>query len=170
MQILYGLFLIKALMFSTSAVAVSTYIENPKPVGEARLEVMFWDIYDAKLIAADGNFHPQKPFALSLTYLREFEGKNIASRSIDEMRDQGMRDEVKLAKWFEKMQQVFPNVDEGQTLTGVVDDKQHSHFYFNDSKVGTIEDPEFTQWFFNIWLSENTSQPKMREKLLGVSN
>ncbi|MFC4700365.1 chalcone isomerase family protein [Glaciecola siphonariae] len=159
-----------SVVFSNSAYAVSNYIENPKPVGEARLEIMFWDIYDAKLIAPNGDFHPEKPFALALTYLREFEGKNIASRSIDEMRDQGMKDEVKLAKWFEKMQQVFPNVDEGQTLTGIVDDKQHSHFYFNDNKMGTIEDPEFTKWFFNIWLSEDTSQPKLRQKLLGSVN
>lgn len=170
MHIVQVLLLVKTLVLSSQVMAVSTYIENPEPVGQARLAVMFWDIYDAQLIASEGDFDPQKPFALSLTYLRKFEGKNIASRSIDEMRDQGMKDEVKLAKWFEKMQQVFPNVDEGQTITGIVDSGQNSHFYFNDTKVGTIEDPEFTQWFFNIWLSEKTSQPKMRNKLLGLSN
>jgi len=157
------------LMVSTMTSAITPYIDNPKPVGEARLEIMFWDIYDAKLIAPDGSYSPEKPFALALTYLREFEGKNIASRSIDEMRDLGMEDEVKLAKWFEKMQQIFPNVDEGETLTGVVDDNQHSHFYFNDAKVGSIADPEFTKWFFDIWLSEKTSQPEMRDKLLGLN-
>lgn len=168
MQLGYVLFLVKALLFSSGAIAISTYIENPKPVGEARLEVLFWDVYDATLIAPDGKFDPQTPFALSLTYLREFDGDDIASRSVDEMRKQGMKDEVKLAMWFEQMQQVFPNVDEGQTLTGIVDENQYSHFYFNDNKVGVIEDPEFTTWFFNIWLSEQTSEPKMREKLLGM--
>lgn len=170
MKLIIGLLTVLSLTLSLRVNAVATYIENPRPVGEARLEVLFWDIYDAKLIAPNGRYSPDKPFALSLTYLREFEGKNIASRSIDEMRDQGMDDEVKLAKWFEKMQQLFPNVDEGHTLTGVVDTNQHSHFYFNDNKVGTIEDPEFTKWFFDIWLSEQTSQPEMRQQLLGVSN
>lgn len=170
MHLIYALFAAQALFFSAAASSLPSYIDNPKLVGEARLEVLFWDIYDAQLIAADGNFDPEKPFALSLTYLRDFEGKTIASRSIDEMRKQGMKDEVKLAKWFEKMQQVFPDVVEGQTLTGVVDDKQNSHFYFDDKKVSTIEDPEFTKWFFDIWLSKETSQPKMRQKLLGSVN
>jgi hypothetical protein len=170
MHFIYGLLFASALSVSSNAYGVSTYIQNPKTVGEARLEVMFFDIYDATLIASDGNYDPEKPFALALTYLREFDGEDIASRSIDEMRDQGMKDEVKLAKWFEKMQQVFPNVDKGQTLTGVVDDGQRSHFFFNDSKIGTIDDPEFTKWFFNIWLAEDTSEPKMRQKLLGLSN
>ena len=154
----------------SAANAVSSYISNPLPVGEARLEVMFFDIYDAKLIASDGDFHPDKPFALSLTYLREFKGKSIASRSIDEMRDQGMEDEVKLATWFEQMQQLFPDVDKGQTITGIADASGRAVFYYNDSKIGSVDDPDFTQWFFNIWLSENTSQPKMREKLLGLNN
>jgi hypothetical protein len=167
MQVKYLLALAVWVSFIIDAKAVSTYIENPKPVGEARLEVMFWDIYDAQLIAPDGKFDPQKPFALSLTYLRDFKGKSIASRSIDEMRKQGMTDEVKLAKWYEKMEQVFPNVNEGENLTGVVDSAANSHFYFNDQKVGTISDPEFSQWFFNIWLSEKTSEPEIREQLLG---
>jgi hypothetical protein len=167
MQMKYLLSLAVLVSLSINAKAISTYMENPKPVGEARLEVMFWDIYDAKLIAENGKFDPDKPFALSLTYLRDFKGKNIASRSIDEMRKQGMRDEMKLAKWYEKMEQVFPNVNEGENLTGVVDDKGYSHFYFNEQKVGSIEDQEFSKWFFNIWLSERTSEPEIRQKLLG---
>ncbi|WP_395344806.1 chalcone isomerase family protein [Ningiella sp. W23] len=158
-----------SLICSAQVFASSDYMQNPKTVGQAKLEVMFWDIYEAELLAPDGNFSPQQPFALALTYLREFDGENIASRSIDEMRKQGMKDEVKLAKWFEKMRQLFPDVEEGQTLTGIVDESRTSHFYFNNSKIGTIDDPEFTQWFFNIWLSEETSEPKMREKLLGLA-
>jgi len=154
--------------FEVDARNLQTYIENPKVVGEARLSVLFWDIYDATLIAPDGQYADKKPFALELTYLRDFDGDDIASRSIDEMRKQGMKDEMKLAKWYEKMQQIFPNVAEGQTITGIVDDKQYSHFYFNNSYAGTVEDDEFTQWFFNIWLSEATSEPKMRDNLLGL--
>ena len=154
--------------FDAKARNLQIYIENPQVVGEARLSVLFWDIYDASLIASNGEFANQKPFALHLKYLRDFDGDDIASRSIDEMRKQGMEDEIKLAKWYEQMQQIFPNVAEGQTITGIVDDNQISHFYFNDSFAGKVEDPEFSQWFFNIWLSENTSEPKMRDSLLGL--
>ncbi|MFC3121020.1 chalcone isomerase family protein [Agaribacter flavus] len=144
------------------------YIDDPKTVGKTRLEVLFWDIYDAELVAPKGQWSKDKPFALSLTYLRAFDGKEIASRSIDEIRDLGMEDERKLAKWFEQMQILFPDVKEGNTITGIVDDRAYSIFYFDEQRLGVVEDPEFSQWFFDIWLSEKSSEPKMRKRLLGL--
>lgn len=165
--------LVLAVLLNTSLASetlkIQSFISNPQLVGKARLSIMFWDIYDAELIAPDGKFASQQPFALVLTYLRDFEGEDIASRSIDEMRNQGMHDEIKLAKWYEQMQQIFPNVVKGAKITGIVDSVQHSHFYFNNEYAGKVEDPEFTQCFFNIWLSKQTSEPKMRKQLLGLT-
>ena len=148
---------------------LESFIDKPQKVGEARLSVLFWDIYDAELLAPQGKFNKQGPFALSLKYLRDFEGDDIASRSVDEMRKLGMTDEIKLAKWYQKMQQLFPDVKEGQTITGVVDAQQVSHFFIDEQRLGQVNDTEFSKWFFNIWLSEKTSEPKMRAKLLGLS-
>jgi len=147
---------------------LQNYFEEPKVVGQARLSMFFFDIYGAALIAPNGEFAEEKPFALELTYLREFEGKEIASRSGDERRKLGVKDEVKLAKWYQEMQDIFPDVKEGQTITGVVDNDKVSHFYFNNKLVGKVHDPEFSKWFFNIWLHEKTSEPKVRERLLGL--
>ncbi len=143
------------------------FFNDPKKVGEARLSVYFWDIYDASLFASNGTFAEGKPFALELKYLRKFKGKEIASRSVDEMRKLGMHDEIKLAKWYQAMQEIFPNVKSGETITGIVDEQQISHFYFNKKSLGSVHDKEFSQWFFNIWLSDRTSEPEMREQLLG---
>ena len=145
------------------------YIEQPELVGKARLTMFFFDIYDASLIAPQGKFINEKPFALELTYLRDFDGEDIASRSIDEMRKLGMKDEMKLAKWYQAMQDIFPNVKEFETITGIVDDQQVSHFYIDDRPLGIVHDKEFSKWFFNIWLSENTAEPKMRRQLLGLA-
>ncbi|MGQ8364863.1 chalcone isomerase family protein [Glaciecola sp. 1036] len=145
------------------------FVKDPKTVGKTRLEVLFWDIYEAELIAPEGKWDKDKPFALRLTYLRDFEGKEIASRSVDEMRDLGFDDELKLAKWFQKMHRIFPDVKEGECIMGIVDEDKVSHFYFNDEKIGKVTDAEFTEWFFAIWLSEDTSEPKMREQLLGMN-
>lgn len=101
------------------------YIPEAEEVGEARLKIMFWKIYDAKLVASKGQWQANSPFALSLTYLRDFDGEDIASRSVDEMRDIGYEDEVELAKWYEQMRSVFPNVKEGENITGVLDTKKH---------------------------------------------
>ena len=145
------------------------YFSAPATVGQARLKIMFWKIYDAHLVAPEGAYVDDAPFALSLTYLRDFDGEEIASRSVDEMRDLGYDDEVDLAKWFEQMRSVFPNVKEGENITGVLDENRHTHFYHNGKKVGTIDDKTFGQSFFDIWLSDETSEPEMREQLLGLN-
>jgi len=144
------------------------YIKNPKVVGEARLKIMFWKIYDAKLSAADGLWNNDTPFALSLTYLRDFDGEEIASRSVDEMRDIGYDDEVLLANWYEQMRAVFPNIKEGENITGVMDANRHTIFYHEGKLIGSIDDKTFAQSFFGIWLNEKTSEPKMRKQLLGL--
>ncbi|MBF7071976.1 chalcone isomerase family protein [Glaciecola sp. MH2013] len=145
------------------------YIPQPETVGKARLKVMFWKIYDAQLMATKGEWQEGAPFALSLTYLRDFDGEEIASRSVDEMRDLGYDDEVDLAKWFEQMRAVFPDVKEGDNITGVLDENRHTHFYYRGQKVGSIDDVTFGQSFFDIWLSDKTSEPKMRKQLLGLN-
>ena len=50
---------------------------------------------------------------------------------------------------------------------GVKDDQGNANFYFNDSPVGVIADPQFTQHFFDIWLSANSSFPKLTQELIG---
>lgn len=144
------------------------YVQNSELVGEARLKIMFWDIYDAKLSAMNGEFQEGTPMALSLSYLRDFDGEDIASRSIDEMRDLGYEDELLLAKWFEQMRSLFPNVKEGENITGALDEKKSTHFYYQGKFLGSIDDVNFSKAFFDIWLHENTSEPKMRKKLLGI--
>jgi hypothetical protein len=59
-------------------------------LGEGRLSVLFWDIYDARLYVEDGSYDPGKPFALSLNYLRGFSGSDITKRSIEEMRNRDL--------------------------------------------------------------------------------
>lgn len=144
------------------------YISHPGLVGEARLSMYFWDIYDASLVASNGQFKQGEPFAFSLTYLRDFDGKDIASYSVDEMRKLGMVDEMKLAKWYQTMLEIFPDVKEGETITGIVDQGKSSHFFVGDQLLGLVHDEEFSVWFFSIWLSERTSEPEMRMKLLGM--
>jgi hypothetical protein len=39
-------------------------------------------------------------------------------------------------------------------------------FYFNGERTITITSVEFARKYLNIWLSEKTSEPRLREKLL----
>lgn len=146
---------------------IREYVPDAKPVGQGRLSYMFWDIYDATLFAPNGEFSSSQPLAIQISYLRTIEGKKIADRSAEEMRLQGFSDEVRLADWHAQMRAIFPDVSEGVTLTGVLTQSGETIFYSNDVQIGSIADKEFGRRFFNIWLSEATSAPDLRKKLLG---
>ena len=142
-------------------------IPDAKPAGQARMTYMFWDVYDATLYASQGAWEEGKPLALTLHYLREIKGDDIADRSVEEMRGIGMNDEVKLAAWYSQMREIFPNVQNGTELTGVYIPGQETRFYHDGKEVGRVRDPEFGKYFFGIWLDERTSVPKFRSQLVG---
>ena len=105
---------------------VSRYVPDAEKVGEGRLTVMVWDVYDASLYAPKGEWEEDKPFALKLTYLRDIKGKKIADRTIEEIRKQGFDDEVKLADWHAQLIRIFPDVNEDTSLVGIYKDNQET--------------------------------------------
>jgi hypothetical protein len=64
------------------------------------------------------------------------------------------------------MRQVFPNVQRGDRLTGVVEPGRGTRFFLNDKPLGQIEDAEFSNAFFAIWLDARTRAPSLRESLM----
>ncbi len=136
-------------------------------VGQGRLKVLLWNVFDASLYAPAGKFAEDKPFALSLSYLRDLSGASIVDKSIEEIKRQGMTDEATLQRWNDAMSAIFPDVDDQTTITGVADEQGHTQFFRNGEPIGRVEDPAFSRYFFNIWLGEETSQPDLRTQLLG---
>ena len=153
----------------TAAQVAARYVPDAAVVGAAQMTFMLWDVYVATLHAPGGVWREEQPFALALAYQRQLRGKDIAKRSVKEMREQGFDDENQLAAWHEEMQQIFPDVYENTTLTGVRDARGYAIFYRNGERIGIIEEPAFSDWFFGIWLNEQTSEPALRKKLLGMS-
>ncbi|MDH3661309.1 MAG: chalcone isomerase family protein [Alphaproteobacteria bacterium] len=142
------------------------HVPGAELVGQGRLKYLFWNVFDASLYASGGSWSRDKPFALSLSYLRDLSGESIVGSSVSEIRDQGMDDEAKLARWTQAMAAIFPDVDDKTTITGIVNEERHAVFYRNGEPIGTIRDPEFSKYFFDIWLGEETSQPELRAQLL----
>lgn len=148
---------------------IRAYIPDPQPVGAGRLSVFMMDVYDATLLARGGKWQSGDPLALQLTYLRELKGNKIADRSVEEMRGIGFTDEIKLAAWHAQMRRIFPDVREGVTITGILTPAGESIFFQGGHEIGRIKDADFGKNFFGIWLSEKTSAPSLRQKLLGSS-
>ena len=149
---------------------IYTHVPDAKIVGKARMSVFLWDVYDAVLYAPRGTWSKDKPFALKLNYLRRLNGKKIADRSAEEIRGQGFSNELKLATWHAQMRKIFPDVENGEAITGVFTDNGEALFYKDNNEIGRIADPEFSRAFFGIWLDEKTSEPALRRELLGKTN
>lgn len=139
-----------------------------KAVGGGLLRILGFRIYNAYLWTPGGGaFDHRKPYVLDIHYLRDFTAKQLAERSIDEMRDQGVGHDGVYRKWIAEMQRVFADVKEGDRLTGVATAARTAKFFYNGTFRGEIADADFTDAFFGIWLSEKSSQPRMRNQLLG---
>ncbi|ALK90233.1 hypothetical protein L63ED372_03035 [Limnohabitans sp. 63ED37-2] len=139
------------------------------PTAPVRLRVWGFEVYDARLWTPVGFRHStytQFPFALELQYLRKLEGTAIASRSIDEMRRVGSFSDAQAQSWLTAMRELFPDVRQGERITGLNLPGVGAEFWFNGQRVGVVKDPAFARLFFGIWLDERTSEPKMRAQLL----
>ncbi len=136
-------------------------------VGEARLSYLFWTLYDITLLAPSPEFTAEPPFALRIRYTRPFRGGTIADYSSQLIREQGMDDEMRLAGWHAQMDAIFPDVQAGEALTGYYTADRETLFYLGQEEIGRIRDPLFGQYFFNIWLGEQSRDGRLRSKLTG---
>ncbi len=136
--------------------------------GEATLRFFGLKVYDVRLWTQMKPFTHGDPFAIELVYDLNLNGKDIAERSVKEMRLQGCEDEAKLKRWGEEMARIFPDIKKGDTLIGVSIPGKEARFYNREKLIAAVPDPEFAKAFFDIWLSEKSSEPKLRLKLLGV--
>ena len=54
----------------------------------------------------------------------------------------------------------------GDRIMGLYQPGSGAVFRFQGRTVGEVADPEFARLFFGIWLSPQTSEPRLREALL----
>ena len=136
--------------------------------GEAVMRFLGLKVYDVRLWTQMKPFTYADPFAIELVYDMALKGKDIADRSVKEMRAQGVNDEAKLRRWGDEMRRIFPDIRQGDALIGVSLPGKEARFYNREKLIATVPDPEFAKAFFDIWLSEKSSEPKLRLKLLGA--
>ena len=136
--------------------------------GEGVMRFFGLKVYDVRLWTMMKPFNHAEPFALELVYDMSLSGRDIAERSVKEMREQGHVDEGKLKRWGEEMAKIFPDIRKGDTLVGVSIPGKEARFYTREKFIAAVADTEFAKAFFDIWLSEKTSAPGVRARLLGA--
>lgn len=149
---------------------VTAELPQARLQGSGRLSVLGLHVYDARLWVEPG-FAPTRfaasPIALELVYARTLYGRLIAERSLEEMRRFGAMGEAQAAGWLAAMRETFPDVARGDRITGVHLPGQGARFHVNGALRGEWRDADLAQRFFSIWLAPQTSEPALREALLG---
>lgn len=138
--------------------------------GQKRFRVWGFEVYDASLWTLPSFNAAQAEtqlLALELHYLRDFAAKDIAERSIKEMRRSGPMSAEQESRWMTDMLRVLPNVRQGDRLLGLQRPGEAAVFWHNGRPRGEVRDAEFARRFFGIWLSPQTSEPALRQALLG---
>lgn len=148
---------------------VQQWVPQARPAGLARLRFWGLDVYDARLWVAP-NFrsadYAAHGFALQLQYLRNFEGTDIARRSLEEIRRLAALTPAQESRWQSELARVLPNVRSGDRLTGIHRPGRPALLLLNDAPLGEVGDAEFSRLFFGIWLAPQTSEPALRQALL----
>lgn len=142
-------------------------------IGKGRLTVFGLQVYDARLWGLPGfkpDNLPDEPFALELVYLRDFKSKDIAERSLKEMRRSADIDQDQAKVWVTELKRVIPDIKKGDRVMGIHRPGAGAQLLVNGKPSGEIADTEFARLFFGIWLSPKTSAPSVRAALLAGAN
>ena len=142
-------------------------------LGSGTLRFMGLRVYDARLwtsATAPGADWAAEPLALELEYARSLDGVRIAERSLTEMRRQGEIDADVAERWLGAMKQLFPDVKAGDRITGIKVPGMGARFFINGRLKGDVRDLAFARSFLGIWLSPQTSEPALRDNLLGKAS
>ena len=171
----------RTLLLSAVALALPARADTPptevagslaaaRLLGQGRLRFFGLHIYDIRLWTA-ADFAPERwaeaPLALEIEYARTLYGAKIAERSIEEMQRQGALPAARAEQWLAEMTRLFPDVAAGDRLTGVLLPGRGARFYLNGQARGELLEADFPRRFFGIWLSAQTSEPGLRERLFG---
>lgn len=137
---------------------------QPQSQGVGKLTFWGFHIYDVTLYRMANLNSPE--FALDFKYQKSFSGSSIADKTAEEMKKMGVPS-TQVAIWGKELAEVLPNVESGQTLTGVYSPKAGTTLFYDGKKIAQFPGVEFSKAFFGIWLDPKTSVPKLRTELLG---
>lgn len=150
------------------SVAAAEPLANLQRVGQAKLSVFIWDVYDSYLYSEDGKYSPEQyPMALRIQYLRDIEAADLVDQTEEEWLKLGIEKED-FKSWLVRVADIWPDIKKGDELLLRVDKNLESRFYFNGEFIGALTDPRFGSSFLDIWLSPNCSYPKVRNALIGL--
>jgi hypothetical protein len=167
-KVSYLLILLSVISFNShsSEKILKDYLGDYYQLGTGKLSIFFIDIYDIKLFSKTKDYSKDKPFAIEINYLKDVKSTQIVDTSISEIKKIAKPSEDELENYRSILASLFPNIYSGDQLIGIKTANSDGVFFYNKKRIGKINDEKLVDSFFDIWLSEKTSHPELREKLL----
>lgn len=143
----------------------SAAVEVPDPplVGSGTFRWYGLRLYDIEYREAADACTPR---ILRITYARRIPADRLVKATLEQWREIGLNDDPKLRGWLRQASTIWPDIEPGDFLLLRVDKNGASHFFGTEGYLGTIPDPAFGTAFIAIWLSPDTTEPKLRAQLL----
>ena len=93
-----------------SGVSVANPLDDLKKVGEAKLKVLFWDVYNSSLYSKTGEYQAEQfPQALKINYLIDIDAEDLIERTQDEWEKLGIK-QVTFSEWIPLLTNIFPDI------------------------------------------------------------
>ena len=75
--------------------------------------------------------------------------------------------QAKRKLWIGQLNKLWPTISKGDRLAFQVNPDGYNYFTYNGKRIGGVADKQFGKSFLDIWLSPKTSQPGIRQRLIG---
>ncbi|AZG74354.1 chalcone isomerase family protein [Shewanella livingstonensis] len=138
-------------------------------VGSADMSLLWLDIYSAKLFSIDGKYQANRfPMTLDIKYHRDIDAIDLVDATIEQWQHLGFT-KANIELFRQQLVNAWPNVKEGDRLTFRVNTPEDAVFLLNDAPFYQVNNTQFPEAFLDIWLSEKTSHPKLRQQLIGAN-
>ena len=98
-------------------------------------------------------------------YLRDISKAELLENTLSQWRHLAL-DEDDYIEFLPLLAGIWPDIKAGEQLS-MLSQANSTTFYLNRHRIGVIDSATFAQLFLAIWLDENTSEPKLRQQLLG---
>ena len=155
------------LIFLLPLTANASPLNGLNKYGEGEMDFLFWRLYKAELFGEGVDYSiSDRKLTLKITYQRDIDKADLIQATEKQWQHIELTHE-NMQEWIRELHTIWPNIKKGDVLIVTTNPDKTATFYNRDKQLGTIQDPDFTFAFLSIWLSENTSRPKLRKALIG---
>ena len=138
-----------------------------KLVGQAQMRWLMFPLYRVSLKTADGRYQEnQYPQMLDILYLRTIDKQDLLAATDNQWNRLGVP-QAKRKLWISQLGKLWPTIKKGDRLAFQVNPDGYNYFIYNGKRIGGVADKQFGKSFLDIWLSPKTSQPGIRQRLIG---